>query len=109
MDDDLNTSAALAVVYDFVRGANQKTEQSQVTGGDARAAVDFLRELDGVFAVLRGRTGLVDAEILEMIEQRSAARKRRDFAESDRIRDWLLAKGILLEDTRDGSRWKRIR
>ena len=54
MDDDLNASAALAVVYDFVRWANQKTEQNQVTGGDARAAVDFLRELDGVFAVLRG-------------------------------------------------------
>jgi cysteinyl-tRNA synthetase len=109
MDDDLNASAALAVVYDFVRWANQKTEQNQITGGDARAAVDFLRELDGVFAVLRGQADLVDDEVLEMIEQRSEARKRRDFAESDRIRDWLLAKRIQLEDTRDGTRWKRIR
>jgi len=109
MDDDLNTSAALAVVYDFVRWANQKVEQGQVAGGDARAAVDFLRELDKVFAVLRDRTGLVDADILEMIEQRTAARKRRDFAESDRIRDYLLEKGIQLEDTRDSTRWKRLR
>ncbi len=109
MDDDLNTSAALAVVYDFVRWANQKVEQGQVAGGDARAAVDFLRELDKVFAVLRDRTGLVDADILEMIEQRTAARKRRDFAESDRIRDFLLEKGIQLEDTRDSTRWKRLR
>ena len=109
MDDDLNTSAALAVVYDFVRWANQKVEQGQVAGGDALAAVDFLRELDKVFAVLRDRTGLVDADILEMIEQRTAARKRRDFAESDRIRDYLLEKGIQLEDTRDSTRWKRLR
>ena len=109
MDDDLNTSAALAVVYDFVRWANQKVEQGQVAGGDARTAVDFLRELDKVFAVLRDRTGLVDADILEMIEQRTAARKRRDFAESDRIRDYLLEKGIQLEDTRDSTRWKRLR
>jgi len=109
MDDDLNTSAALAVVYDFVRWANQRVEQGQVAGGDARAAVDFLRELDKVFAVLRDRTGLVDADILEMIEQRTAARKRRDFAESDRIRDYLLEKGIQLEDTRDSTRWKRLR
>ena len=109
MDDDLNTSAALAVVYDFVRWANQKVEQGQVAGGDARAAVDFLRELDKVFAVLRDRTGLVDADILEMIEQRTAARRRRDFAESDRIRDYLLEKGIQLEDTRDSTRWKRLR
>jgi cysteinyl-tRNA synthetase len=109
MDDDLNTSAALAVVYDFARWANQKVEKGQVTPGDARAAGDFLRELDSVFAVLRERTGLVDAEILEMIEQRAAARKRHDFAESDRIRDYLLEKGIQLEDTRDATRWKRIR
>jgi cysteinyl-tRNA synthetase len=109
MDDDLNTSAALAVVYDFVRWANQKVEQGQVAGGDARAAVEFLRELDGVFAFLRRKTDLVDGEILEMIEQRTAARKRRDFAESDRIRDYLLEKGIQLEDTRDGTRWKHTR
>ncbi len=108
MDDDLNTSAALAVVYDFVRWANQKMEQEQASGGDARVAVDFLRELDRVFAVLRIRPEMVDEEILEMIEQRSAARKRRDFAESDRIRDLLLARGIQLEDTRDGTRWKRL-
>ena len=109
MDNDLNTSAALAVVYDFVRWANQKVEQGQVAGGDARAAVEFLRELDGVFAFLRRKTDLVDGEILEMIEQRTAARKRRDFAESDRIRDYLLEKGIQLEDTRDGTRWKHTR
>jgi cysteinyl-tRNA synthetase len=108
MDDDLNTSAALAVLYDFVRWANQKLEQGQVSGGDARVAVDFLRELDRVFAVLRTRVEMVDEAILKMIEQRTAARQRRDFAESDRIRDLLLVRGIQLEDTRDGSRWKRL-
>jgi cysteinyl-tRNA synthetase len=108
MDDDLNTSAALAVLYDFVRWANQKLEQGQVSGGDARVAVDFLRELDRVFAVLRTRVEMVDEVILKMIEQRTAARQRRDFAESDRIRDLLLVRGIQLEDTRDGSRWKRL-
>jgi cysteinyl-tRNA synthetase len=107
MDADLNTSAALAVIFDFVRFAYQKDSQKALSGGDARVAIDFLKEIDGVFSILRAQSELLDEEIAQQIEARQAARRRRDFAEADRIRQWLLSKGIQLEDTRDGVRWKR--
>jgi cysteinyl-tRNA synthetase len=109
MDDDLNTSAALAVLFDFIRSAYQLDEQGGLTAGDARAAADFLKETDGVLGVLRPAPALLDADIKELIEARQAARRRRDFAEADRIRDLLQSQGIQLEDTKSGVRWKRIR
>ncbi len=108
MDSDLNTSAGLAVVFDFVRMAYQKDSQKTLSGGDARIAIDFLKEIDGVLNILRAQSELLDEEIAQQIEARQAARRRRDFAEADRIRQWLLSKGIQLEDTREGVRWKRI-
>jgi cysteinyl-tRNA synthetase len=107
MDADLNTSAALAVVFDFVRLAYQRDSQKAFSGGDARVAIDFLKEIDGVFNILRAQPELLDEEIAQQIEARQAARGRRDFTEADRIRQWLLSKGIQLEDTREGVRWKR--
>lgn len=108
MDSDLNTSAALAAVFDFVRFAYQRDSQNAFSGGDAQAALEFLKEIDGVFNILRAQSGLLDDDISEQIEARQAARKRRDFAEADRIRQSLLSQGIQLEDTKDGVRWKRI-
>jgi cysteinyl-tRNA synthetase len=87
--------------------AYQKDSQKALSGGDAQIAIDFLKELDGVLNILRAQPELLDEEISQQIEARQAARRRRDFAEADRIRQWLLDKGILLEDTRDGVRWKR--
>jgi cysteinyl-tRNA synthetase len=107
MDDDINTSAALAVLYDFVKSTYLKVDQACLSGGDARAALEFVREIDLIFNVLRGQPRLVDEEIQKQIEAREEARRRRDFAEADKIRDRLLSKGIQLEDTRYGTRWKR--
>lgn len=107
MDSDINTSAALAALFDFVRAANQRDSRGALTGGDARLAIAFLEEVDGVFNILRGRPEILDEEIARQIEARQEARRRRDFAEADRIRDQLLAEGIQLEDTREGVRWKR--
>jgi cysteinyl-tRNA synthetase len=107
MDEDLNTSAALAAVFDFVRATYQESERGGTCGGDAAAALQFIHEVDGLFRVLRPQPELLDDEILRKIEERQAARRRRDFAEADRIRDWLVSKGIQLEDTREGTRWKR--
>ncbi|MBZ5499928.1 MAG: cysteine--tRNA ligase [Acidobacteriia bacterium] len=109
LDDDLNTSAALAVIFDFVRSGYQRDEQGVLSGGDARTTVELLREVDRVLGVLRPQPELLDAEIMKRIEERQGARRRRDFAEADRIRDWLLSQGIHLEDTKDGVRWKRLR
>ena len=109
LDDDLNTSAALAVLFDFVRSAYQLDEQGSLSGGDAREVLNFLEDINRVLAVLRTQRELLDADIMKRIDERQAARRRRDFAEADRIRDGLLAQGIQLEDTKDGVRWKRIR
>ena len=108
MDDDINTSAALATVFDFVRMVNQRDTHSPIPPNDAAAAVEFLQEIDGVLSILRQQPELLDEEIARQIEARQAARKRRDFAEADRIRAWLLSQGIQLEDTREGVRWKRL-
>jgi cysteinyl-tRNA synthetase len=107
MDNDINTSAALAAVFDFVRSTYQRDSQTPISGGDARLALNFIQEIDGVFNILRPQPELLDEEIIKQIEARQAARKRRDFAEADRIREWLLSQGIQLEDTREGVRWKR--
>jgi cysteinyl-tRNA synthetase len=109
LDDDLNASAALAALFDFVRAAYQRDEQGALTGGDARAALEFLQDVNRVLAVLKVQPELLDAEIMKRIEDRQAARRRRDFPEADRIRNWLLEQGIQLEDTKDGVRWKRMR
>jgi cysteinyl-tRNA synthetase len=107
MDNDINTSAGLAAVFDFVRSTYQRDSQKPISGGDAQAALDFIQEVDGLFCILRPQAELLDEEISKLMEERQAARKRRDFAEADRIRDLLLSRGIQLEDTRDGVRWKR--
>ncbi len=109
LDDDLNTSAALAVVFDFVRLAYLREEQGALAPGDARTAEEFIHDVDRVLGVLRAVPELLDADISKRIEERQAARRRRDFAAADRIRDWLLSQGIQLEDTKDGVRWKRTR
>lgn len=106
MDDDLNTSAALAAVHNFCREVNRVAPR----GKGARAAVDFLKKVDGVFGVLGddsgGEAGL-DADIDALVQERQEARKNKDFARSDEIRDQLKAMGIALEDTPEGVRWKR--
>jgi cysteinyl-tRNA synthetase len=110
MDSDINTSAALAVLFEFVRACYQQDGRNGLTGGDAKIAVEFIHEVDSVFNILTPRSEeLLDEAIAEQIEARQDARRRRDFAEADRIRDWLASKGIQLEDTRDGVRWKRIK
>jgi len=110
MDNDLNTSAALAVLFEFVRYSYQQDSRNTLSAGDGQIAMEFIHEVDGVFNILAPQNEeLLDSEISEQIEARQAARKRRDFAEADRIRDWLVEKGIQLEDTRDGIRWKRIK
>jgi cysteinyl-tRNA synthetase len=108
MDSDLNTSAALAAIFDFVRLTYQKDAQNALSGGDFRIASEFMREVDSVLNILRPQPELLDEEIAAQIEARQAARRRKDFAQADRIRQWLSSKGIQLEDTREGVRWKRI-
>ena len=109
MDDDLNTAGALAEVFDLVREANTLAGDSAVTKGYAAAALTLLSELCGVLGVgqLEDEVSSEDAEIEALIEARQAARKAKNFAESDRIRDALKERGIVLEDTPQGVKWHR--
>ena len=104
LDDDLNIAGALAHLFDLVREAN-KLDVSKADGAKCAAAV---RKFDTILGVLpAAEEHVLDDDIQKLVDERQAARKNKDFARSDAIRDELLAQGIVLEDTPDGVRWKR--
>jgi len=107
MDDDLNVSEALAVLFDFVKEVNGKLADGTVGEADAKIYLDALKDIDGVLGVMSFVPVSLDSEIDALVQQREDARKKKDFKTSDRIRDELKAKGIVLEDTPTGVRWKR--
>jgi len=120
--DDLNTAQALAAIFDLVRDVNIAIDHGEFRQGDTAPVLAVLDAFDAIFAVLQDddaeklralgigqdSAGPSDAEIEALVAERQAARKRRDFATSDRVRDQLAGFGIILEDSRDGGvRWKR--
>ena len=111
--DDLNFAVALADLFAYVREVNVAIEEGRIGEGDRQRVLDALKDVDRVLGVLdpaewpTGQTEDDAAEIERLIADRNAARKSRDFAASDRIRDELAARGIVLEDTPQGTRWKR--
>ncbi len=110
LDDDLNTAEALAALFELIRDTNAAMDAGEFRRENASDALDLLARANGVFDVLTPTstgTALSDAEIDALIAERNAARKERDFARSDEIRDHLKEQGIVLEDTREGVRWKR--
>jgi cysteinyl-tRNA synthetase len=107
MDDDLNTAGALGALFTFIRDANIAIDAGRITAGDAEGLRQALRKIDPVLDIYPKRDRSLDEEIEKLIEARQAARKSRNFAESDRIRDELLARGIVLEDTPAGVRWRK--
>ena len=109
LDDDLNASAALAAVFDLVRDLNRRIEARSMSTDDAARALGALRDLDRVLGVLADPVGeSLDAELQALLDARVAARTARDWQESDRLRDVLADRGVAVEDTRDGQRWRRI-
>jgi cysteinyl-tRNA synthetase len=137
LEDDLNTARALAAIFDMVREANAAADAGQVKRDDVPLLLGTIGKFDGIFPVLTDddapkmhkalewaksegiaipkelahlagtNDGLPDAEVERLIGERNAAKKARDFKRSDAIRDELAAQGVVLEDTKDGVRWKR--
>ena len=111
MDDDLNTADALSSIFELVRDVNAWMGSHQdATKAFLTAAHSLFMELTGVLGLVQQREDAgIDAEIEELIAQRAAAKKNKDFAEADRIRDYLLnEKGIAIKDTRQGTQWSRV-
>jgi cysteinyl-tRNA synthetase len=108
LDDDLNVSVALAALFELVRELNRRIERRVLSSADAERALGALRDLDQVLAVLPEPEAGLDAEVRGLLAAREAARAERDWAASDRLRDQLAARGISVEDTRDGQRWRRL-
>ena len=109
LDDDLNVSAGLAVVFDLVRDLNRRIERRSMSTADAGRALEALRDIDQVLGILPDTEPVdgLDPAISALLEARVEARASRDFAASDRLRDELAALGVTVEDTRDGQRWRR--
>jgi cysteinyl-tRNA synthetase len=110
MDDDLNTAEALGAVFEFVRDSNSAMDAGEFGNHNAKEALELLAHFDSIFDVVwpvAKEGGLTDAAIDALVAERTAAKKARDFQRADQIRDELTAQGIVLEDTRDGVRWKR--
>ena len=113
--DDLNASEALGAVFRFVRGVNRLIESDDLGQGDKERVTSALASVDRVLGFLdpadwsveEESAGLSDDEVDRLLEARQEARKRRDFAEADRLRDELTSQGILIEDTPQGPRWRR--
>jgi len=107
LDDDLAISPALAALFDLVRDLNRRIADRTLSTTDAARALAALRDLDAVLGILPDAVDVLAAEEAALLEARAAARAARDWAASDRLRGELAAAGILVEDTRDGQRWRR--
>src|ERR1700686_4941677 len=108
MDDDLNTSVALAAVHDLTREVNTALARRGLREENKREVIAAIDRIDSVLNVFgEPQPQILDAEIQKLIAERQEARHRRDFDRGDEIRDQLAARGIILEDTKDGVRWKR--
>ena len=120
MDDDLNTAEALAAIFEYVRDINTALDEGRFLEENRWDAARVLEVFDTIFDVLKpsdapntavrdgvGGIPLSDGEIETLIAERSAAKRQRNFARADEIRNSLQEKGIVLEDTKEGIRWKR--
>jgi cysteinyl-tRNA synthetase len=113
MQDDLNTAAALGAIFELVRSLNSAIDAGELGQGDVQGIREAFDAFDRVLGVLSLRRAEDDRppipvdEIERLIEARKAARLRRDFGEADRIRDNLLERGVLLEDSAGATRWKK--
>jgi cysteinyl-tRNA synthetase len=109
MDDDLNVSGGIGAFFEYVHAINSLIDEGRLTAVDRDSVMEVLRRVDAVFGFIffpEKKASLDEARIGALIEERQEARKLKNFARADEIRDGLLDEGIVLEDTKDGVRWK---
>jgi len=108
MDDDFNTSIALAAIHNLSREVNTALARKKVKAENQLELLALIDRFDSVLNIFgKQEREMLDSEIQALIDERQEARRRRDFARGDEIRDELASRGIILEDTKDGVRWKR--
>ena len=108
MDDDLNTADAISVIFELVKLSNTTVSETS-SKQYCQKLVTVIRQLCDILGIeVTREEQLLDTDIERVIEERQQARKNRDFARADEIRNQLLEQGIALEDTREGVKWKKI-
>jgi cysteinyl-tRNA synthetase len=107
MDDDLNISGALGKVFDFVKQVNREMAKQKLSYEDGRNVLDTMDRFDTVLGVLEREAVSIDERIEQLIGERETARREKNWGRSDEIREELQSIGIILEDTADGTKWKR--
>ena len=109
MDDDLNVSEALGALFELIRSCNIELDRQQVGSANRDEILQLFGDANQIFDVFQMEEAeLQDTRILELIEERVQARRQRCFQRADQIRDELCESGIILEDTKEGTRWKRV-
>ena len=109
MDDDLNTPRAFAALFAFLKKVNTMIDDGSIGRQGALKTIEALKRADAVLGVMDFEEESLSPELAAIIAKRDEARRRKDFAESDRLRDVLLRSGVEVEDTPSGTRWKRPR
>jgi len=108
LDHDLNTAEALAAIHDFTRETNAALNNRSIKSDDQKSLIALVDRFDSVLDIF-GATGreYLDSQVQSLVDEREAARRAKDFARADKIREQLTEMGIILEDTKDGVRWRR--
>ena len=108
LSDDLNISLALKAVFEFIRKTNKHLKENQLYAEDLKRIVSAFKKWDKVLGVLPDDEDTeLEASVKEKIDRRNKAREEKNYALADIIRDELYKQGIILEDTKDGVRWKK--
>ena len=108
MDDDLNTPIALSEIFNFIRTINTLISQNKIGKENKKEIISLMEKFDKILGIIDFKEKTIPENIKQLIEKRETARKEKDWKTADKLRDKLKEKGILLEDTRQGIKWKQI-
>jgi cysteinyl-tRNA synthetase len=107
LDDDLNTSSALGKIFDLVKEINRFMDEGDFSTQDAEKTLTLMHRFDSVLGILKREEVKLDEKVMELIRKRNQARKEKKWEEADKVRKEIESLGIILEDTPEGTKWKR--